>query len=114
MDFVDRSNDVAQVYLAESLAWRKPEVAAPGGQCLNCGADTEPSARWCDADCRDDWERLTPQQRVVTPEQRRRSFGFSGVQTIVDESNEPNAAEVFREQEALADMFDDVAAPDAE
>lgn len=112
MDYVDRSNDVAEVYLTESRAWRKPEVSAPGGLCLNCGEVLEPALRWCDADCRDDWERLTPQQRVVTPEQRRRSFGFSGVQTIVDESNEPNAAEVFREQSALADLFDDVSAAD--
>lgn len=27
------------------------------GRCLNCGEELADGARWCDADCRDDWQR---------------------------------------------------------
>lgn len=27
------------------------------GSCLACGAKVPKGRRWCDADCRDDWER---------------------------------------------------------
>lgn len=31
----------------------QPVPASPA--CLNCGTPTHAGARWCDADCRDDW-----------------------------------------------------------
>lgn len=41
-------------------------VFAPCGHCLNCGATAlpdgspwPPAARWCDADCKEDWSRAT-------------------------------------------------------
>lgn len=29
------------------------------GKCLNCQAELEPPLRWCDSDCRDDWQART-------------------------------------------------------
>ena len=34
-----------------------PDIAQAIGYCLNCGEPIE-DRRWCDADCRNDWERL--------------------------------------------------------
>jgi predicted nucleic acid-binding Zn ribbon protein len=34
----------------------KPEAEATGF-CLACGEDVESPRRWCDADCRDMWEK---------------------------------------------------------
>lgn len=31
----------------------QPVPSSPA--CLNCGTPTQGGARWCDADCRDDW-----------------------------------------------------------
>lgn len=41
-----------------ALRERKPEGPAETGHCLNCGPDAPlpPGQRWCDTDCRDDWE----------------------------------------------------------
>lgn len=62
MDFADRAE--IETERAEQLAAevRKPAGPAPTGYCLYCG---EPLAyrpvglqpRWCDAECRDAWER---------------------------------------------------------
>ena len=41
---------------ARTLAGVLPE---PNGSCLNCGDQVGDGLRWCDADCRDDWERLS-------------------------------------------------------
>jgi hypothetical protein len=37
---------------------RQSAKASPAatGQCLNCQADLPPNLRWCDIDCRDDWQ----------------------------------------------------------
>jgi hypothetical protein len=41
-----------------TLAMRKPAAPQATGFCLNCG-EPLPAGRWCDAECRDDWQRLT-------------------------------------------------------
>lgn len=41
--------------LRRRLACR-PLIKATG-LCLNCGTPLADDRRWCDADCRDDWER---------------------------------------------------------
>lgn len=39
--------------------YRKPEGPAETGFCLNpnCGLEIESGRRWCDAECRDEWEK---------------------------------------------------------
>lgn len=42
----------------EAILKRRAEAGpAPTGFCLWCGAKLAHPLRWCDADCRDDWER---------------------------------------------------------
>lgn len=35
---------------------REEPQAAATGQCLYCGEPVGPGRRWCDANCRDDWQ----------------------------------------------------------
>jgi len=42
--------------LARNLAKRKPEGPGATGRCLHCGEILPAGRRWCDAECRDDWE----------------------------------------------------------
>lgn len=56
-DEIDRANEQAQVILGLGLKARRPEGPQPTGYCLNCD-EPLPIGRWCDANCRDDWERL--------------------------------------------------------
>lgn len=52
MDQIDRANEIAD--LERTIALRNAAATAPAaepiGACLNCGH------RWCDAECREDWE----------------------------------------------------------
>jgi len=40
-----------------ALKVRKPGGPAATGVCLCCGEPVTDGRRWCDADCRDDWQR---------------------------------------------------------
>lgn len=58
-DIVDKANDL--VTMSEELALKeirsqKPE-AVYTGECLFCAEVLEPPMRWCDAECRDGWEK---------------------------------------------------------
>lgn len=59
-DIIDNANDLVE--LTDSLAVKairnnlKP-VAEYTGECLYCGEDVPSPRRWCDADCRDGWEK---------------------------------------------------------
>ena len=78
MDDADRASEREEQLKAQALAHREPEGPKVTGYCLACGADTplvkvlvsgwdgerelvrEPMdipRRWCDAQCRDDWEK---------------------------------------------------------
>lgn len=49
-----------------ALKRRAPSGPEPCGRCYFCNSPVEPDARWCDADCRDDWqiEERARKQRV--------------------------------------------------
>jgi len=56
-DECDRGNETAELFLSVARAAVKPAVAPMGiGICINCGADVAGDARWCDTECRADWE----------------------------------------------------------
>lgn len=58
-DQVDSTNDNI-LLLTEAAAKRMgaaPPEAQATGVCLSCGEELGPDVRWCDASCRDDWER---------------------------------------------------------
>lgn len=61
-----RSGDIADqaAYTIELATEQAIEAARQShssavytGRCLYCRAPTEEGRRWCDSDCRDDWER---------------------------------------------------------
>lgn len=58
-DIADKANDL--VAMNDELALRgvrnKITKAEFTGFCLNCDEVVEEPRRWCDADCRDQWER---------------------------------------------------------
>jgi len=53
--------DLAQIQCARleesQLQARKPAAPEACGHCLNCGEPLSDGLRWCDAACRDDWQR---------------------------------------------------------
>lgn len=51
--------DQAQIQAAplNTTDYKRKEGPPPVGQCYNCGEMLRGPARWCDADCRQDWER---------------------------------------------------------
>jgi hypothetical protein len=58
-DIIDDANQTAEFFLAAALQNLKQNASkeTPGvGACLNCGAAVEGEKRWCDADCRDQWQ----------------------------------------------------------
>lgn len=62
-DEADRGNDTAEFFLDLALKGRTPAPVLKGiGMCLNCTAEVEGDARWCDKDCRADWERAQVQR----------------------------------------------------
>lgn len=55
-DIIDRAAELEELARADALARRKPEGPPETGHCLNCGEPMPAGRRWCDADCRDDWQ----------------------------------------------------------
>lgn len=61
-DVIDQGNEAAEIFRRSALSQRKPEGPDATGHCLNCDAHLAPKQRWCDVNCRDDYEK---QQRAV-------------------------------------------------
>jgi hypothetical protein len=58
MDDIDLQVQRDEALMAAAIAVRKPVGPAPTGCCLWCEEGLSNSTdRWCDADCRDDYER---------------------------------------------------------
>ena len=57
MDVIDQGCERAERDLGLALQVRKPEGPSATGICLFCGEPVGGGVRWCDAECRDDWER---------------------------------------------------------
>lgn len=59
-DIIDKGNETADFFLDKALRERQrlAKVATPHGVglCLNCSAEIAGERRWCDADCRDQWD----------------------------------------------------------
>lgn len=55
-DDIDIANRQAEAELVSIIGMRKKEGPKPTGVCLFCGSEVTSNRRWCDADCRDDWE----------------------------------------------------------
>jgi hypothetical protein len=62
MDEIDAANDRAENELARMIdaARRKAHLSLPGiGKCLNCEEQWSDGRRFCNAECRDDYQRMT-------------------------------------------------------
>jgi hypothetical protein len=57
-DIIDQANEAAEVFNRSALSQRAPDGPAATGHCLNCDARLAPKQRWCDSNCRDDWQKL--------------------------------------------------------
>jgi hypothetical protein len=57
MDDADRANAEVERSLQEALRSRRPEGPLPQGACLLCDEPVDGQRRWCDADCRNQWEK---------------------------------------------------------
>lgn len=60
--------DLTQAHMEREEALRRRTPPAPilpyCGQCYWCGEPLPSPRRWCDADCRDDWERDHARRRT--------------------------------------------------
>ena len=57
-DEVDLANDHIEREMAIRLKHRRPFNLVPRGSCHNCDGLVKPAHLFCDADCRDDYERV--------------------------------------------------------
>lgn len=53
----DQATLVEERDRALALKQRRPEGPAAVGACLHCDEPLADGRRWCDAGCRDDWQR---------------------------------------------------------
>ena len=67
-DLTDQASDLEELhrekaYMAVQAALRRDQTS-PAGECRYCVQKIAPEARFCDADCRDDFERETRMRRL--------------------------------------------------
>ena len=58
MDDADHASEREEQHRLAALAVRKQEGPTATGYCLCCGEPLEDGRRWCDAFCRNGWERV--------------------------------------------------------
>lgn len=56
-DIIDQGNVAAEMFRTAALSQRQPEGPKATGHCLNCDARLAAKLRWCDTNCRDDWQK---------------------------------------------------------
>lgn len=56
-DEFDLASEREEIDRENSLRARKPTGPQPNGRCHFCDEIVDDHARWCDATCRDGWER---------------------------------------------------------
>ncbi len=56
MDLAQGAEDDMREYYIESVRRHRPTLPATG-ECFFCGKGLVHGQRWCDVECRDDWER---------------------------------------------------------
>lgn len=56
MDEADRAQIEIEREIERQVAHRQPDGPQPTGRCLWCGMGVTGGRRWCDPECRDEWE----------------------------------------------------------
>lgn len=60
MSYKDEAAQLTEQFFTDiALLGRKPDGPQATGRCLCCGKPLANGVRWCDADCRDDWEKIS-------------------------------------------------------
>lgn len=67
-DLIDQANEAAELFRTAALSQRKPEGPQATGYCYNCEAHLKPRQRWCDTQCRADWEK-TERAKLMAPKE---------------------------------------------
>jgi hypothetical protein len=65
MDLADQAEATEELFRSAVVREVRARAAlpiAPSDECLDCGAPTVGGARWCDAACRDNYERRQARQ----------------------------------------------------
>lgn len=65
-DEIDKANELAELELISSLnKHQNKQINSPQatGECLYCYAELPDGQRWCDMECRDEWERETKRKQ---------------------------------------------------
>ncbi len=58
MDILDMADETQETFMRAAMSNVGRPLQVHGiGMCLNCGAAVDGERRWCDTDCRNDWER---------------------------------------------------------
>lgn len=67
MDDADRAKEVEQMPIDRAIAAARAATddLAPCGICYYCDSIVPPGCRFCDADCRDDHERLARAEKIA-------------------------------------------------
>jgi hypothetical protein len=63
MDEADAADLTVEQHLKRALARRHATLPAVG-QCYSCGEPLEGSLRFCDVDCRQDWDRAEKARKM--------------------------------------------------
>jgi hypothetical protein len=56
-DIIDQANDLIEREMAARLSARRASPMPPTGECYNCGEQLDGDRRFCDADCRDQFDK---------------------------------------------------------
>lgn len=56
-DIIDQATAVTDLMREIGLQQRKPEGPRETGACLHCEEPVPAGRRWCDAECRDQWQK---------------------------------------------------------
>jgi len=56
-DEIDLASDRAELAREAALTQRRPAGPAPTGRCHYCDEMVRDERRWCDAECRDQWDK---------------------------------------------------------
>lgn len=62
-DIIDQANDYAAQFIEQAKLHQSycvVPVPDANGRCLNCKDPVAESLRWCDDNCRDDWQLRNP------------------------------------------------------
>jgi RNA polymerase-binding transcription factor DksA len=51
----DRLEKILQARIEEAQ-WQLNNVTSGTGECWNCGEEVDANRRWCNAECREDWQ----------------------------------------------------------